>query len=238
MLSELPESQWPACIAERGTLMAPFEIVRTVVQPYSPTSEAHKHILPTKLRLPPYSVAAIPFRWMNRQFAWQLAEEHGIDASPDREPTDPEWLRNNRWVQSPDNQKALLEGFFSAIQPERSLCFFYAKQTPLMEDERRVIVGVGRVKHVGPLVEYEYAEDRPIRSYIWDRVVQHSIEPEFRDGFLLPYHSILGKLQADSSFNPEDFVAFAPDDRQIEFSYAAEHVLHDAAIAGLLECKR
>ena len=40
------------------------------------------------------------------------------------------WLERNNWVQDHYNQRALLEAFFGAIEQERSLCFFYAKQTP------------------------------------------------------------------------------------------------------------
>jgi hypothetical protein len=233
---DIPAGQWPACINERGTFMAPFDFSRKVKHPYSATSELHEHILPTDVRHAEFSAAAIPFRWVNKEFAWDLAKQYGIDAEPGREPTEPEWLSKRVWVQHHDNQKALLDAFFDAVKKDKALCFFYAKQTPLCDDERRVLIGVGRVTDVGRPQEYRYAKSG-VRAYIWDRSIQHSIRPDFKDGFLLPYHAVLEQCQEDPSLNPADYVAFAPDDRRVEFSYASEHVTHDAAIAALLACK-
>jgi hypothetical protein len=43
----------------------------------------------------------------------------------------------------------MLDTFFGALEPEGSLCIFYAKRTLLADDSRRVIIGVGRVKGIG-----------------------------------------------------------------------------------------
>jgi hypothetical protein len=185
-VSDIPSGQWPACMNERGTFMASLDFTRQVQHPYSATSELHQHILPTVIRQPEYSAAAIPFRWVKKNAAWDLAREYGIDAEPGSEPTKPDWLDQGVWVQHHDNQKALLDGFFGALKKDKSLCFFYAKQVPLSDDERRVLIGVGRVKNVGDLHEYRYAKSG-VWAYIWDRSIQHSIRPDFKDGFLLPY---------------------------------------------------
>ena len=44
------------------------------------------------------------------------------------------------------------------MREEESLVLFYAKQAPLVEDTpgQRILVGVGRVKSIKPLGEYEY----------------------------------------------------------------------------------
>jgi ATP-dependent exoDNAse (exonuclease V) alpha subunit len=236
-LSDLPMDVWPACLGERATFMSPFEFTRLVAHPYAATSELHSHIKPTPLRHPPFSAAAIPFRWMSKDFAWEMASQYRVDARPEREPAEPEWLAKRPWVQHRDNQHALLTTFFSAVREQDSLCFFYAKQTPLVDDDRRLLIGVGRVLRVGSPKEYDYTAKNEYGSFLWDVIVEHSIRPDFGDGFLLPYHAILQKSQADSSINPADFVAFAPDDRRDEFSYAAEHVSHDAAIGALLSGK-
>jgi hypothetical protein len=235
-LPDLPPEQWPACMNERGSFMAPFDFARRMKHPYCETSDVHAHIIPNDFRHGAFSAAAIPFRWTNKEFAWKLAQQYGLDADPSREPKEPDWLHKGAWVQNHGNQAALLEGFRSAIQEEKSLAFFYAKQTPLCEDERRVIIGVGRVKHVGPLTEYRYNKTG-LRAFIWDRSIQHSIRPDFKDGFLLPYHAVIERCKEDASLNPAEFAAFAPDDRRVEFSYASEHVTHDGAIAALLACK-
>lgn len=236
LLSDLSPEDWPACVQERNAFMAPIELIRPVSHPYSETSTLHKHILATDFRQPPYSAAAIPFRWMNRESAWEIASENELDVDLNREPNSPDWLKNNTWVQNHDDQRAMLDGFFHHVKPELSLCFFYAKQTPLSEDDDRIIVGVGRVKNIGNRAEYDYKESG-LRAYIWDRAIQHSIRPDFQDGFLLPYQAILEKAEEDLTIDPSYYLALAPEDRLIEFYYATEHVSHDGAIAALLSCK-
>ena len=81
-----------------------------------------------------------------------IAERLQLGWVPDREPDIRD--RGGRavktaWVQERENQLALLDTCFGALQPEESLCFFYAKRTPMSEQSRRVIVGVGRVLSVG-----------------------------------------------------------------------------------------
>ena len=57
-----------------------------------------------------------------------------------------------------------------------------------METSDRVLIGVGRIKYVGDGVEYEYEAQGALRSMLWEHQIQHSIRPDFKDGFLLPYH--------------------------------------------------
>ena len=235
-IDALPPERWPACIGERATFMAPFDFTRRIPHPYASFSEDYEHILPAHFWHPAYSAAAIPFRWMMRENAWKLAEEHGLGVDPAREPMHG-WLERTAWVQDHENQEELLETFFSAVKPADSLCFFYAKHVPLTDTDDRVLIGAGRVVDIGVLVDYEYAGPGR-RSYVWDRYVQHSIRPSFEDGFLLPYAELLQLADRDESIEPADFVATAPDDRRIEFSYATEHVTNDGAIAALLTCKQ
>ena len=87
-----------------------------------------------------------------------LAEKFKLGWVPEREP---ELSFKSNWARQRDNQLALLDTFFGALRPEESLCFFYAKRTPLSEQSRRVIVGVGRVRSVGDAVEYAYKTQAP-----------------------------------------------------------------------------
>ncbi len=233
LLPEMNREEWPPCVSERGTFMAPFEFTRIVTHPYSESSDAHKHLLPTPFRHPPYSAPALPFRWVNTKSAWQLARDFELNCNEEWEPKLP---FESKWVQSFQNQKPLLDHFFSFIHPEESLCFFYSKQIPSVEDNRRVLIGVGRVLNIGPSVEYNYTTRNGLRCLIWERAIHHSIRPEFRDGFILPYHDIIALSEKDQSIDPAKYVAFAPDDRYNEFSYATEHVSHDGAISALLSC--
>lgn len=232
-IADLNPAQWPCCVTERGMFMAPFEYTRIATHPYAESSkETHGHLAPTPVRHPPYSAPALPFRWMRAENLETLARTYDLSVGPDQEP---DLKFDTGWVQVKENQQPLLDCFFGHIKPEESLCFFYAKQVPFVEDHRRVIVGVGRVKHIGPVVEYQYS-GKGLRSVLWERMVQHSIRPDFTDGFLLPYHEALRFAQENPDFDPAEIVAFAPEDRMMEFSYASEHVTHDGAIASLLAC--
>lgn len=238
-LDELPQAQWPACAAERMGFMAPFEVTRMANHPYNRGPEtSHGHFKPTPLRHPPYSAAVVPFAWMLREAMEALGEEHALDVQAEREP---DLGFKTQWVQEHLNQTALLNCFAGHIKPEQSLCFFYAKQVSFVEDAAggRILIGVGRVLHVGAAQEYAYTTknlEGKLRSMLWERMVQHSIRPDFTDGFLLPYHAAIAKAAEDPEFDPAEIAALSPADRLLEFSHASQLVSHDGAIASLLAC--
>ena len=238
-LDELPQAQWPACAAERMGFMAPFEYVRMANHPYNRGPETnHGHFKETPLRHPPYSAAAVPFAWLLRETMAALGEEHALDVQLEREP---DLGFKTQWVQESFNQTALLDCFAGHLKPERSLCFFYAKQAPFVEDAGggRILIGVGRVLHVGALQEYAYTTNHlegKLRSMLWERMIQHSVRPDFKDGFLLPYHAALARAAEDSEFDPAQIAALSPADRLLEFSHASQLVSHDGALASLLAC--
>lgn len=236
---DLPQAKWPACAVERVGFMAPFEYVRDANHPYNRGPESsHGHFKTTPLRHPPYSAAAVPFAWMLREAMETLGGEQALDVQAEREP---DLGFKSQWVQEHLNQTALLDCFAGHIKPEVSLCFFYAKQVPFVEDSAggRILIGVGRVLHVGAAQEYAYTTKDlkgKHRSMLWERMVQHSIRPDFTDGFLLPYHAAIAKATKDPEFDPAEIAAFSPADRQLEFSHASQLVSHDGAIASLLAC--
>ena len=191
-LDKLKRADLPPCVGERVAFMAPFPLTRTMTHPYMEFyPESHGHFAPTRFVQPPFSAACVPFRWMlrekiegNAQYGEiGIAERLKIAWESDREPD----IRNRDgkevetdWVQERENQLALLDTFFSALQPAESLCFFYAKRTPLSEQSRRVIVGVGRVLSVGEATEYAYkGSNPPLRCVLWERNVKHSVRPGF-----------------------------------------------------------
>lgn len=237
-IDELEPQQQPPCVAERATFMAGFPIIRHVQHPYAKSSDVHKHYIPTPLHLPAYSAAAVPFRWLLRSEAPEIAESCGLVYHDDPE----EDIRSlmgfdSSWVQDVGNQQRLLDGFISAVEPETSLAFFYAKEVPLTEEPGRVLVGVARVTGYGDVIEYDYrpGEAHPTQSMIWERPVQHSLRPGATGGgFLLPYHDALERAAEDPTFDPSPLVVFAPDEAFDQFSYGSEHVTHDQAIAALL----
>lgn len=237
---ELTESELPPCVRERVSFMAPFALRRDFIHPYkrSATPE-HRDLKTMTQQQSAFSATCIPFRWMRREHADSFAASRHLDFDPGREPTEPDWLVNSGWIQNGCNQRAMLDGFFSAIKSDDSLCFFYAKQTPFSDDARRVIVGVGRVKRVGKPLQYE-REGRTAdadTSYVWDVTIEHSIRPSDGDGFLLPYAELVDAQELGAVIDWDKCLAFSPEGLTSEFSYAAEHVSHDGAISALLECK-
>jgi len=231
-MAELPREQLPACWNERAGFMSstPLPVVRE--HPYvGNNSDSHGHFAPTPHILRPFSAACIPFRWMLKEQAEEIAELYDLDYQPEREP---DLGFDTVWVQERRNQLALLDTFFSATVPEESLCFFYAKDTPLSAAAGRVIIGVGLVRSVDEHVEYQYAtKTPPLRSVLWERNLEHSIRPGFEEGFLFPYAELFD-LALEQGLDPEEFLALAPDDAFWGFAYASEHVSHHHAIATVL----
>jgi ATP-dependent exoDNAse (exonuclease V) alpha subunit len=238
LLSDLTEDQLPCCVGERVSFLADFDLIRTVNHPYNHGPETpHGHFDDTPLRQPEYSAPAIPFRWVLRDNMPALAEEHALDVQEEREPDLGDF--GKEWVQNKENQKALLDCFKDHLKDETSLCFFYAKQVPFVEDSAgaRVLIGVGRVLHTTPAQEYRYKKKDltgKLRSMMWEMMIQHSIRPGFKDGFIFPYHAAIDKAATDPTFDPAEIAALVPQDRFGEFSYASELVTHDGAIGALL----
>ena len=246
-LKDMDPAHLPSCVKERSTFMAPFPLDRFHEHPYVKTSQdTHAHFKPTRLHYPAYAAAGLPFRWIMKPAVFGEHGEHGLVESFPLEGVSQSFEDNlglkfkTHWVQDHRNHRTLLDCFWNHVQPEESLVFFYAKQVPLVEDTgRRVLIGAGRALKLGPLTEYEYdgSPQGKIRSLLWERMVIHSVRPGFKDGFLLPYQEALAKSDEGRAFDPAEVVAFAPEDRFSEFSYATEHVGHDAAIAALLACR-
>lgn len=166
-------------------------------------------------------------------------ERYGIDSAPEHEPDEPGWLSARPWIQGEKNQAALLNAFFGALKPKQSLIFAYAKRIPLIDDDRWMLTGVGRITSVGGLQEWDYdpPQHEGLRSYLWERSVGHTIRPDGKDGVLLPYHDLLERCDDDPLLNPSTYIAFIPDAYREEFLFASEHVSPGTAIAALLSVK-
>lgn len=235
---DLTPKERPACQAERGAFMAPFEVLRYHDHPYAKSSKAHRHFDTTPQKTPARSAACIPFGWMLKEGAEKHTARLNLGFRQELEDKAHELMDfETNWVQVKENQLALLDTFFGALREHESLCFLYAKDTPVAEDPRRVIIGVGRVTHVAEFTEYRYKGPGWLKAVLWDRPVKHSIRgPDFADGFLFPYHELLERAAVEPDLDLARYVAFAPDEARLQFSYAAEHVTHDVAVASLLVC--
>lgn len=228
----------PPCSSERAGFMSSHARWVTKEHPYATWNEVYRKFGRASYELPAYSADCVPFRWMLRKDAAQIAELYQLPYEPAlEEAIDTEaGLRSPDWVQHDANQRMLLNSFFSAIENERSLFFVYAKESPISVDPRRILIGVGRVLDVGQVTPYPQ-DAGGFGSVLWERVVRHSIRPAATDGFLLPYHRLLA-LGDESGTNPEEYAVFVPDEATTEFSYASEHVSHDTALSLLLDLER
>lgn len=245
------DTNFPPCISEKGTFLSPNEYTRKVIHSWKDINPLFKDFKPCLYHHKPYSFNSIPFFWMMKSSAKPnfdidptdkphkslKALEYEVDYKPELEEEVDQQLgfEGNIWVQHPQNQRALLDTFFGCLHEQKSLILFYAKHTPLSEPNERVIVGVAKVrKQPGAILEYNYPPNYVgHKTYPWDRCVEHTIRPDGRDGFLLPYHEILNYVQENNSeVDLQDYVAYAPDFAQ--FSYASELVEHDTAIDALL----
>ena len=109
-------------------------------------------------------------------------------------------------MQHAKNQQLLLDTFFSAVEKERSLFFVHAKESPLANDPRRILIGVGRTLSVGQTTPY-IQKGNGFGSVLWERVIPNSIRPSMEDGFLLPYHELL-QISAEDGVHPEEHAVF------------------------------
>ncbi|MGH8145563.1 MAG: AAA family ATPase [Rhodanobacteraceae bacterium] len=93
-----------------------------------------------------------------------------------------------------DKRLKYAEEHFAAIEPNRSLVFYYANfSNPLSSDEKSVylLVGVAKVKQVGKTLYYDNCSEKTLERYkgfVWERSIS-SHYPE--QGVRLPYHRYL-----------------------------------------------
>lgn len=248
---QITESYLPPCLAEKGTFLSPHEYIRDIKHAWSDYNDLYREYEPGKYHHKPFSFNAVPFLWMMKAKATisekARAEDpnvfphksgkaaiYELNYKPELEQEIDVQLGfdDNGWVQHPHNQKVLLDAFFGCLKEQTSLVFFYAKHTPLSEQNERVIVGVAKVSKVGPLLNYKFPNGyKGYRSYPWDRCVEHTLHGRSGDGFLMPYHDLLAHA-SNNDIELHDYVAVSPNFEQ--FSYASELVEHDTAIDSLL----
>ncbi len=223
-----------SCIAEGAAFMSPYELVKTTEHPYKKRNPAtHGHFLPTDVVYPPYSFPARPYSWLMRDRVEALKDLYHIDYRPEREP---KLSFTPTWVQDAENHKAIFDSFYGDVVEKESLCLAYAKQVPFVEDSRRVIIGVGHVRKLVPAVEHARKTKGGLRSMVWETMVCHTIRTDHKDGFVIPYAQMMEYAREHPEFDMADVTVFAPSDAFDEFSYATEHVSHDAVIDVLQGC--
>jgi ATP-dependent exoDNAse (exonuclease V) alpha subunit len=238
LFADISPDDLPPCKAESGVFMNEHQWVRTVEHPYASnkkTQGTHGHLTKTNIPVPPYSTFAVPFYWMLRGNQDELDAQLAASLPPDEEPPFP-----SPWVFS-RAQRALCELFFGRLTPKKSLVFFYTKSGhPLEETHPRLVVGVGLIEAKSPVLEYETTI--PGNTYpLWDGKFRHSIRPDGKEGFLLPYHDYLqttGDVAEDARrLTLLNEIAVVPEAADaMSFSYAGELAEPDVALSVLAKC--
>lgn len=236
--ADLTPEQLPPCKAESGIFMNTMPWRRKFEHPYvnnKHCKETHGGMYPRILEIPPYTAIAVPFRWMLSREQSRIEEQVPEELPADVQPPFP-----SPWVFGKDRQCALSNHVFNKLEENKSLIFFYCKEGhPVGEGIRRLVVGVGTLTKIGKLTKYDSTQGP---SYpLWDRPISHSIRPDGKDGFLLPYHDYLvptGKPAEDERRKAllHEIVVEAEDSHYGDFSYAAEVTRADVALSTLVKC--
>ena len=240
---KLQSDQVPPCMRTSGTFLSPRPHSFHSVMSYSKWSRDHRHIQPRLVHVPAWGALTIPYRWMLKESGFSIAQDLGLECGQQFEPPQPTWLARTSWVQGVTNQTGLLEAFSKPLIEEESIVLFYATRTPLNDSERRVLLGAALLSKKHDLQEYPYEGATPnsLRTMVWERPIQHTLRPArgggFTGGFVMPYHALLEHLNGHPDRDPADFIAYAPDDARVQFSYGSEHVTHGAAAAALVAAR-
>ncbi|MCI8383845.1 MAG: AAA family ATPase [Clostridia bacterium] len=222
------------CIGEGGAFMSNKELHKWVIHPYRyRNADTHKHFLETDIVYPPYSLPARPYSWLMLKKIEEKVEKYGINYDSKQEP---KLNFNTNWIQEASNHRVIFDSFYQDVIPNQSLCIAYAKQVPFVEDNRRVIIGMGHVKRIIPAKEHNHTEEGKLRSLTWETMICHSIREDHEDGFVIPYQEMMEYAKNNPDFDLTSIAVFAPEESFEEFSYATEHVSHDSVIDVILSC--
>lgn len=233
-ISILPEAgNSLPCLSERGTFMAATGYQVEKEHPYSFNAALKGHLLPTVVAVPPYAFEAVPFRWLSRQTIDEGLWSEVPGYRPEYEDqVDRIIKRRPGWVMDGRNQRLILDRFFEHVVPGESLVLIYMKHSPFQdESQRRLLVGAATVTRVVPPPMWNQSGEQPFDSCMWETIVSHSLRADQSEGILLPYQALMALM--DEGKDVSNALAWAPQDADVEFSYVAEHVSDDTAIAAL-----
>ena len=221
------------CLSERATFMSAVGYRVEKTHPYAWNKAMS--VIPSPVSVPAYAFEAVPFRWLSRS---SLSDDIGHDRVPGFRPEAEDAadsalkFGDSAWVMDGANQRAIFKAFFEPISPDESLVFMYLKHSPLQEERGdRLLVGAANV--TGVQLPPMWSSDGPsaFESSMWETVVTHSLRPDQQAGILLPYQQLVGLMEAGTDISGA--LAWAPEGRDVEFSYVTEHLSDDAALQAL-----
>jgi ATP-dependent exoDNAse (exonuclease V) alpha subunit len=228
------EGYMPPCLRECGAFMSNDKIESLPIKHPYVYDKRFGHIDLTPYCVMPYSFIARPYAWTLRENAKKTSDNKLYNTHYDSiiEVT----VGSCNWVSNGINQKNIFDYFYRDIVPNESMVIAYAKTIPFIETPGRVIIGMGMVMSIEDIQEYKYTseyKDGDITSFLWERQVGHSIRESRENGFVFPFNQIEIYLRNNPKQLPDELIVMAPDGYFNEFSYATEHLSHDALILTL-----
>lgn len=174
----------------------------------------------------PYTFCPGPYRWMQyseydrirKKFKLNLRD---LDSKSDK---------TGAWIGDVKLQKKLLDTFWGHIEEKKSLVVFYANSAPVLEDTKRIIVGIGRISKKGKICYYGTNEEHPGPNPVWQRRIQHNYPEE---GFRLPYQEYI-----EQGADPTGILLTTQEDFADEFKYVTEHVTNGTMLAIVEQLRR
>lgn len=209
-------------ITENAAFMSDTKLYLKMNHPYKSGNDKFKHFEETTFEVEPYSFLLRPFSWTLKDNANQKQKYHNFYF--DLEKTERMLNWSSSWVSHGKSQKGIFDYFFSGVSPNNSLIFPYYKQVPFIDDNRRVIAGIGNIIANVEIHEYASDESSSEKNYIWENNTPHSIRVNGKDGFLMPYHEISDYVKEHPDFDVSTVTLFEAAGFRSEFSYAAEWV--------------
>lgn len=181
------------------------------------------YLKPIVETIDPYTCLPAPYRWLREENLRDISESEALSIRG------PEYKqREVGWVYEPDRQRVLLDHFWGQLKVHegQALVFFYVNQgNPVDENIIRLIVGVSRIKKIGPQLFFEGTDPEGKQYPIWTRSVTHDPSQALR----LPYQEYL-----QAGYDPSPIVCPVPPEAMLAFSFIGEHVSDDLAV-GILE---
>lgn len=223
-------------ITENAAFMSDTKFQLKMNHPYkNGKNPKFQHFVETTFEMDPYSFLLRPFSWTLKDNANEKQKYYNFYFDLDKTEQMLNW--QSAWVSHGESQKGIFDYFFSGVNPHKSLIIPYYKQVPFIEDNRRVIAGIGNIVSNVELHEYDSDGSSDEKNYIWETNAAHSIRVNGKDGFLMPYLEISEFVKNHPDFDVSSVTLFEPAGFRSEFSYAAEWVSYDAAIDVLNQAK-
>lgn len=222
-------------ITENAAFMSDSKLYLKMNHPYKKRNTKFKHFQETTFEMDSYSFLLRPFSWTLKDNANEKQKYYNFNFDLEKTEQMLDW--SSAWVSHGESQKGIFDYYFSGINPHNSLIFPYYKQVPFIEDNRRVIAGVGNIVSNVEIHEYESDGSSDEKNYIWETNVAHSIRVDGKEGFLMPYLEISEYVKEHPDFDVSSVTLFEAAGFRSEFSYAAEWVSYDAAIDVLNQAK-